>query len=187
MASPSLHRNTLLLSFLAIILSSLLLLPPSLAHGGADDGDSSSSADEPDLRSKSLILVKIYCLIIVFFATFFAGISPCFVKWNNGLLVLGTQFAGGVFLGTATMHFLSDSNETFQDKTTKEYPFAFMLACAGYLLTMLGDCVIQWIFVKESNYGSPSNPKARLGIDASKGMYYVRYNDLKLLALSYMC
>ena len=95
--------------------------------------------------------------------TFFAGISPCFVKWSNGLLVLGTQFAGGVFLGTATMHFLSDSNETFQDKTTKEYPFAFMLACAGYLLTMLGDCVIQWIFDKESKYTLPSK------VDTEKG------------------
>ena len=155
-------RNTVLLSFLAIILSSLLLVPPSLAHGGADDEDSSST-DEPDLRSKSLILVKVYCLIIVFFATFLAGISPCFVKWSNGLLVLGTQFAGGVFLGTATMHFLSDSNETFQDKTSKEYPFAFMLACAGYLLTMLGDCVIQWIFDKESKYTLPSK------VDTEKG------------------
>ena len=144
-----------------------------LAHGGDhhthDDLHSSPSPSpypapsEPTLRSEDLILTKVYCLIIVFFATFFAGISPCFVKWSNGLLVLGTQFAGGVFLGTATMHFLSDSNETFQDKTTKEYPFAFMLACAGYLLTMLGDCVIQWIFDKESKYTLPSK------VDTEKG------------------
>ncbi|ONK60569.1 uncharacterized protein A4U43_C08F19960 [Asparagus officinalis] len=40
------------------------------------------------------------------------------------------------------MHFLSDSNETFGDLTEKEYPFAFMLASAGYVITMLADCVI---------------------------------------------
>lgn len=63
--------------------------------------------------------------------------------------MLGTQFAGGVFLGTALMHFLSDANETFGDLTSKEYPFAFMLACAGYLLTMLADCVISYLFLKK--------------------------------------
>lgn len=76
------------------------------------------------------------------------GISPYFLKWNEGFLVIGTQFAGGVFLGTAMMHFLSDSNETFGDLTDKEYPFAFMLACSGYLLTMLADCAIGYVFQK---------------------------------------
>nr|ABB55317.1 zinc transporter, putative [Asparagus officinalis] len=113
------------------------------AHGGGSDHDGDGSdADSPNLRSKSLILVKIWCLIIVFFGTFVGGVSPYFLKWNEGFLVLGTQFAGGVFLGTAMMHFLSDSNETFGDLTEKEYPFAFMLASAGYVITMLADCVI---------------------------------------------
>ena len=56
------------------------------------------------------------------------------MKWNEAFLVLGTQFAGGIFLGTSLMHFFSDANETFEDLTTIEYPFAFMLACFGYLL-----------------------------------------------------
>nr|CAD1832325.1 unnamed protein product [Ananas comosus var. bracteatus] len=73
---------------------------------------------------------------------FVGGVSPYFLKWDEGFLVLGTQFAGGVFLGTALMHFLSDSNETFEDLTHKEYPFAFMLASAGFVITMLADCVI---------------------------------------------
>ncbi|KAF4378575.1 hypothetical protein G4B88_023115 [Cannabis sativa] len=47
------------------------------------------------------------------------------------------------------MHFLSDSNETFGDLTPKTYPFAFMLASAGYLLTMFGDSIIH--FVTKSN------------------------------------
>ncbi|KAF8409719.1 hypothetical protein HHK36_005798 [Tetracentron sinense] len=141
-------------SLLSVALLLLLVLSVT-GHGGhhddngEDESSSSSAAEKPDLRSKSLILVKIWCLILVFIGTFVGGISPYFMKWNEGFLVLGTQFAGGVFLGTALMHFLSDSNSTFGDLTTKEYPFAFMLACAGYLLTMLADCVISYVYRKK--------------------------------------
>ncbi|KAM3302591.1 zinc transporter 11 [Capsicum chacoense] len=136
----------------------LLLIISTAAHGGGHGGDDadvdsniSGPSDKPHLRSKPLVLVKIWCLIIVFFGTFLGGVSPYFMKWNEGFLVLGTQFAGGVFLGTALMHFLSDANETFGDLvTSKEYPFAYMLACAGYLMTMLADCVICFVYDKES-------------------------------------
>ncbi|KAK4275336.1 hypothetical protein QN277_018436 [Acacia crassicarpa] len=121
------------------------------AGGGDDDHDGGSEEDHHDLRSRPLILAKIWCLIVIFFATFIAGVSPYVFKWNEGFLVLGTQFAGGVFLGTAMMHFLSDANETFDDLTKIEYPFAFMLACSGYLLTMMADCIISSIFAKQSN------------------------------------
>lgn len=87
----------------------------------------------------------------MFVGTFIGGVSPYFLKWNEGFLVLGTQFAGGVFLGTALMHFLSDANETFGDLTEKEYPFAFMLACVGFLMTMLADCVISHVYGKKEN------------------------------------
>lgn len=139
------------LIFLAVLL--LLILSVS-AHGGAHDDDDdadSGSTEKPNLRSRPLILVKIWCLVIVFVGTFVGGISPYFLKWNEGFLVSGTQFAGGVFLGTAMMHFLSDSNETFKELTDKEYPFAFMLATVGYLLTMLADCVIYFVYAKQSN------------------------------------
>ncbi|KAG8386031.1 hypothetical protein BUALT_Bualt03G0106700 [Buddleja alternifolia] len=86
--------------------------------------------------------------------------SPYFMKWNEGFLVIGTQFAGGVFLGTALMHFLSDSNETFGDLTSKEYPFAFMLASAGYLLTMLADCLVSYVYAKSGNHSA--NPDVEL-------------------------
>lgn len=150
----------------------LLLVVSASAHGGGggdDDGDSASASDDkPNLRARSLILVKIWCLILVFVGTFAGGISPYFFKWNEGFLVLGTQFAGGVFLGTALMHFLSDSNSTFEDLTTKEYPFAFMLASAGYLLTMLADCFILYIYGKRSN-GSSSNGNHR----ADQGFIFI--------------
>ncbi|CAK9209518.1 unnamed protein product [Sphagnum troendelagicum] len=106
---------------------------------------SASSAPNP-LRAKSLILVKAYCLIIVFFATMAGGLSPYFLRWNHSFLVLGTQFAGGVFLGTAMIHFLGDSSSTFQSLTTNPYAFAEMLAVAGYFLTMAGDVAIQHVY-----------------------------------------
>ncbi|CAL1353938.1 unnamed protein product [Linum trigynum] len=141
------------LLFLTLFLSILLL---AAAHGGGhdDDDDADASSDPVDLRSKPLILAKVGCLIVVFFATLIAGVSPYFLKWNEGFLLLGTQFAGGVFLGTALMHFLSDANDTFRELTTKEYPFAFMLATAGYLITMLADCVISYVYSKDGT--SPS-------------------------------
>lgn len=75
--------------------------------------------------------------------------------------MLGTQFAGGVFLGTALMHFLSDANDTFRDLTTKEYPFAFMLACVGFLLTLLADCVVSHVFAKENGGGGDVEVQGR--------------------------
>lgn len=111
-------------------------------HGG-DEED--STLDHGDLHSKGLILVKIWCLIILLVTTFAAGVSPYFYRWNESFLLLGTQFAGGVFLSTSLIHFLSDSNSSFEDLTRKPYPFAFMLACAGYLLTMLGDCMVSFV------------------------------------------
>ncbi|XP_038898031.1 zinc transporter 11 [Benincasa hispida] len=142
-------RSLLLFSFF------LLLLSSATAHSGHGDEDAGGdagggSSPSPNLRSKPLILVKIGCLILIFFGTFIPGISPCFFKWNDGFLVLGTQFAGGVFFGTAMMHFLSDANETFGDLTDKAYPFAFMLACVGFLMTMAADCVISSLYRKQN-------------------------------------
>lgn len=135
-------QHHLFLSVLCILFLS------ATAHDGDSDSDSVSPLEKPNLRSRSLILVKIWCLILVFLGTFAGGMSPYFMKWNEGFLVMGTQFAGGVFLGTALMHFLSDSNFTFEDLTSKEYPFAFMLASTGYLLTMAADSVVSYVYGK---------------------------------------
>ncbi|GAB2284759.1 hypothetical protein Dimus_019213 [Dionaea muscipula] len=163
-------------------LSLLLLALSAVAHVvvGDGDGESTGSSEKPNLRAKSLILTKVYCLIIVFFATFLGGVSPCFFKWNDAFLVLGTQFAGGVFLGTAMMHFLSDSNEGFEDLTTKGYPFAFMLACSGYLITMLADCVILYVYRKQSDAIAAAGPgpgpgQTRIGVEG--GLSRGKSND----------
>ncbi|KAJ4770727.1 zinc transporter [Rhynchospora pubera] len=120
-----------------ILLLSMLICYSS-GHGGVNNADT----PQPDLRAKGLIDVKIYCLVILLVFTFVGGVSPYFYRWNESFLLLGTQFAGGIFLGTSLMHFLADSTSTFSDLTTKTYPFSFMLASAGYLLTMLSDCII---------------------------------------------
>ncbi|KAL2332149.1 hypothetical protein Fmac_019730 [Flemingia macrophylla] len=131
-------KSTFLVLCLFVLAS---LLYPINAHGGG----SSDHADSGDLHSRDLIEVKIWCLIIFLVSTFAGGVSPYFFRWNETFLLLGTQFAGGVFLGTSLMHFLSDANDTFRDLTSKSYPFAFMLASSGYLLTMLGDCVVVYV------------------------------------------
>ncbi|WOL08410.1 zinc transporter 1 [Canna indica] len=127
------------LPLLAISLLSLLF-SQAYGHGGAHEDTYSGSDQAPPV--KGLVEVKVYCLVLLLVSTFAGGMSPYFFRWNESFLLLGTQFAGGVFLGTSLMHFLSDSDATFQARTTNPYPFAFMLASAGYLLTMLGDCII---------------------------------------------
>ncbi|CAN6828556.1 hypothetical protein Bca4012_008305 [Brassica carinata] len=149
------------LVFFFFFLLFLVLVVPCLSHGGGGDHDDDESppAKSTDLKSKSLITVKIACLVIIFVLTFISGVSPYFLKWSQGFLVLGTQFAGGVFLATALMHFLSDADETFRDLLTAEgesepspaYPFAYMLACAGYMLTMLADSVIAHVYSKTTS------------------------------------
>ena len=122
------------------LLFCLLVLQLSLIKG--QGGNDQSSSDQVNLHSKHLILVKVWCLIILLVSTFAFGVSPYFFRWNESFLLLGTQFAGGVFLATSLIHFLSDSAGTFASLTTKTYPFAFMLASAGYVLTMLADCIV---------------------------------------------
>ncbi|EES04298.1 zinc transporter 1 [Sorghum bicolor] len=136
-----------------LLLLSLPCFHLASAHGGIDDGDNDGHATTPPadadpssvhqhLRSKGLIAVKVWCLVILLIFTFLGGVSPYFYRWNEAFLLLGTQFAAGVFLGTALMHFLADSTSTFHGLTKNQYPFSYMLACVGFLLTMLADCVV---------------------------------------------
>ncbi|MED6137086.1 hypothetical protein PIB30_061660 [Stylosanthes scabra] len=172
---PSSSSSSQLIIFFVFF---FLFILSASAHSGHDDDDADADGgDSVDLRSKSLILAKIYCLIVIFFATFIAGVSPYVLKWNEGFLVLGTQFAGGVFLGTAMMHFLSDANETFGDLTDKEYPFAFMLACVGYLITMLADCVISTLLKNHAPQSASDDPEiqgvAETKADAWKALWTI--------------
>ncbi|KAJ7963637.1 Zinc transporter like [Quillaja saponaria] len=157
------------LCFFLFFLFFILSVSAHSGHHDEDEDAGNSNEVNQNLRSKSLILVKILCLAVIFFGTFVAGVSPYVLRWNEGFLVLGTQFAGGVFLGTAMMHFLSDANEMFEELTKKKYPFAFMLACAGYLIIMLGDCLISYVFAKRDG-GSDSRADVEIqGVGTGQG------------------
>ncbi|XP_004291561.1 PREDICTED: zinc transporter 11-like [Fragaria vesca subsp. vesca] len=156
---------------LLLLLILLSLAVAASAHSGhGDEDEEPTAAESNNLRARPLILTKIWCLIVIFFGTFIPGVSPYFLEWNQGFLVLGTQFAGGVFLGTALMHFLSDADETFKDLTEKVYPFAFMLACAGFLMTMLADCVISYVFSKKRDGGSVSDLETQGSVEHEQGV-----------------
>uniref|UniRef100_A0A0D9VV80 Uncharacterized protein n=1 Tax=Leersia perrieri TaxID=77586 RepID=A0A0D9VV80_9ORYZ len=86
------------------------------AHGGGgSDADGGGGKGKPDQWARGLMAAKLWCVVIVFAGTLAGGVSPYFMRWNEAFLALGTQFAGGVFNGTAVMHFFSDANETFGD------------------------------------------------------------------------
>ncbi|XP_059297637.1 zinc transporter 1 [Lycium ferocissimum] len=142
MIMASIKKSTTLLTLALFLFLQFFTIN---GHGGADHDSDSDGDANINLRARGLILVKVYCLIILFVSTFAGGVSPYFYRWNESFLLLGTQFAGGVFLGTSLMHFLSDSASTFGILTEKEYPFSFMLTCAGYLLTMFSDCIIMFV------------------------------------------
>ncbi|CAM6128992.1 unnamed protein product [Calypogeia fissa] len=146
-------RISAIFALFILLLASLLSQQAAAQNGG----DSSGDGPVPDLKATGLILVKVYCLIIIFFATFLPGVSPYFLRWNATFLVLGIQFAAGVFLATAMLHFLADANGTFADLTTKTYPLAFILAVSGYFLTMLADLIIQYVYSRQPVGNSVGN------------------------------
>jgi zinc transporter 1/2/3 len=151
----------------AAVLSLAFMVELASGHGASNDSEVASPG-QPNLHAKGLVLVKVYCLVIVFWATFAGGISPYFFRWNNSFLMLGTQFAGGVFLATALIHFLSDSHAGFVALTSNPYPFGEMLAMAGYLLTMFGDVVIQWVSLRP--LAAPIPVPSDIEENATRGM-----------------
>lgn len=178
MACSKSPRSTSQLAALSVVFLLAIQFSFTTVHG---DGGSALN-----LHAKGLILVKVYCLIIFFVSTFGFGISPYFLRWNESFLLLGTQFAGGVFLGTSLMHFLSDSTSTFQSLTTLGYPFSYMLACAGYLLTMLGDVVIGYVAEKSARAEGKTRPGGH-GSDLdeeAKADFMVEQNPLFLKTTS---
>lgn len=146
----------------AVVLLAALSFQACSGHGGINDGDGqvdapATPASSSGVRSKGLIAVKVWCLVILLVFTFAGGVSPYFYRWNESFLLLGTQFAAGVFLGTALMHFLADSTSTFKGLTTNQYPFSFMLTCVGFLLTMLSDLVIAAVARRSAAAGVSDN------------------------------
>ncbi|KAK3425277.1 hypothetical protein EUGRSUZ_F02059 [Eucalyptus grandis] len=147
-----------LLLFLSLLLSLLLT---AAAHCGDNDEDSYFSSDgdqHADMRSKSLILARILCLILVSVGTFLGGVSLYLLKWNKAFLLRGKPLAVGLFQATALMRLPMDAMEMFGHLTEKGFSSSFMLPIAGCLLTMLADSAISHVHGKmEKEQSSGSN------------------------------
>lgn len=130
-------------------------LPPTAgtATKTHDDGD-----QHADMRSKSLILARILCLVLVSIGTFVGCVSPYLLKWNKAFPLRGRHFAVGLFLVTGLMRCPMDAMETFGHLTEKGHHTSFMLPIAGWLLTRLADSAISHVHGKEEEeQGSRTN------------------------------
>ncbi|XP_018731103.2 zinc transporter 2 [Eucalyptus grandis] len=160
-ATLSYTANNVSLSSPLLSLSFLSLLLAAAVHGVDNGKDSSSNSvgdKHEDMRSKSLILAKIWCLTLVFVGTFVGGVSPYLLKWDEAFLLQGTYVAGGFFLATEWMRFPMDAIETFGDQTDREFSSTVMLSIAGSLLTMLVHFAISYLYGKqEKEQSSGSN------------------------------
>ncbi|KAL3734615.1 hypothetical protein ACJRO7_023893 [Eucalyptus globulus] len=160
-----------LLLFLSLLLSLLLT---AAAHCGDNDEDSYFSSDgdqHADMRSKSLILARILCLILVSVGTFLGGVSLYLLKWNKAFLLRGKPLAVGLFQATALMRLPMDAMEMFGHLTEKGFSSSFMLPIAGCLLTMLADSAISHVHgkkEKEQSSGSNGDLEASGGIVQGK-------------------
>ncbi|XP_030471261.2 zinc transporter 11-like [Syzygium oleosum] len=124
------------------------------------------------MRSKSLILARILCLVLVSVGTFVGGVSPYLLKWNKAFPLRGRHFAVGLFLVTGLMRCPVDAMETFGHLTEKGYHTSFMLPIAGWLLTMLADSAISHVHgKKEEEQSSRTNSDLEVsgGIVQRKG------------------
>ncbi|KAG0621994.1 hypothetical protein M758_3G064100 [Ceratodon purpureus] len=135
--------STMGVTWCAIFVGILLL--GSLAEGHTDLEASTDGA--VNLRARSLVVAKCSALVVVFGVAFLGSILPYFCRKSSSFLLLGTQFAGGVFLSTALMHFLFDADVTFKFLLpSAKYSFAAMFTIVGYLLTMLADVLVHRVY-----------------------------------------
>lgn len=94
-----------------------------------------------DLSERSLIVVKIWCLVIIFLATFLCGLIPLLFRSKSNLLVMGNSFAGGVFLAIS-MHFLEDSANVSDDFTEGSSFIPFLFVLIGYVIILFVESIL---------------------------------------------
>ncbi len=92
----------------------------------------------------TLALFKVILAIIVFLVAIIGGLWP-FIKKINHLtseeitefdFPVGESVASGIFLGAGLLHMLPDAVKDFS-KAGYDYPFAFLIAGASFLLLLL--------------------------------------------------
>lgn len=100
--------------------------------------------------------IKIISLILVIIVTLIAGAYPFFKKAvtkSGHEFPIGESLAAGVFLGAGLMHMLGDSAQFF-DQQGFDYPFAFLIAGAVFLLFLLLEHVGREVYQKKGSDSS---------------------------------
>jgi solute carrier family 39 (zinc transporter), member 1/2/3 len=86
-------------------------------------------------------LLKVLSAFAIFATAMASGFLPLKLGTSDKgrrLLILGSAFAGGVFLGAGLIHMIGDSQEKFSELgSDDEYPLALLLAGIGLLMVLL--------------------------------------------------
>jgi zinc transporter 1/2/3 len=105
----------------------------------------------------SLLGNKVAAFFIIFFVTLFFGLLPsCVVKCLQGSFIRGkihsvishlNCFAGGVFLGTAMLHLLAESEEGMREalaarNSTIHYPVTEVAVSGGFFVILILEIVL---------------------------------------------
>lgn len=94
-----------------------------------------------DLGERSLIVVKIWCLVIIFLVTFVCGLIPLLFRSKSSFLVLGNAFAAGVFIAIS-MHFLEDSANVSDVYTEGSSFIPFLFVLIGYVIILFVESIL---------------------------------------------
>jgi zinc transporter 1/2/3 len=113
--------------------------------------------------AKTIDIIKIVCIVVLFFIALGAGLVPIKVKAcarNVEVLGIANAFAGGVFLSIALMHILPEAVETYEHYLNPDhdhyfkwksgvpnhgdaaFPVPYFLVFCGYVLILLVDKVL---------------------------------------------
>lgn len=94
-----------------------------------------------DLSERGLIMVKVWCLVIIFLATFLSGLIPYFFHSKSNFVLLGNHFAAGVFVAIS-IDFADDSADIMYPYMEGSGSLTFILILVGYGLIMLLESIV---------------------------------------------
>ena len=93
-----------------------------------------------------MLVVKIIIILVIFASGVVGGLMPRILgKTAKGghILVLGSAFTGGVFLGAGLIHLLGDGLEMMNDFAGDvEFPWAFFILGIGFLLILFFEKIL---------------------------------------------
>lgn len=107
-----------------------------------------------------IFAVKLLMFVVIFLFGLGGGILPRIfrkTKYGGTILLLGSAFSGGVFLGAGMIHLFGDSHEFFAAAIGEhDYPYFLMVGGVGFLLILLIEKVL--VRVEEADAAKSANP-----------------------------